>query len=530
MNGNLNGFNANDAPEPMSFDPLPEGEYMATITGSEMKATIKGDGSYLSLEYTIIDGPYANRKVWDNLNLDNPNAKSVTIAQASLGAICKACAASSGNAQLETPNDSSELHDIPLLIKLAIKNDQNVFRKWSPVNQTQQTNQPQQSAMQNSPQQGNQQAANNTPAAPWSPKSEIIAKLPEKKTTVDAIYEHYESNQDGHRAHLGASEIGHECERYLWYKFRHAFNVVFKGRMLRLFQRGHNEEHTFNKELRDIGIEVVEVDSATGKQYSFKQKDNQHFGGSMDAAALGLIEAPKTWHVIDYKTANQKKFTQFEKGGTKNTAPNYYAQLIMYMFWSGMTRAMIMIANKNDDSIYTERFEANASEAKAYIEKAKRIVFTNKPASKIGDASFYLCKFCDAYDVCHQSKVPEDNCRTCCHSTPNVDGTWQCDRHGYDLIHKDQLLGCGDHLYLPDLVPAKMLKGDTKENWIMYKKENGVKFVNAGTTIRAKNFNYDNEVVADYTSTEIKNGFDVLGEEKLEMVRDELGAKISAKK
>ena len=81
MNGNLNGFNANNAPEPMSFDPLPEGEYMATITGSEMKATIKGDGSYLSLEYTIIDGPYANRKVWDNLNLDNPNAKAVTIAQ-----------------------------------------------------------------------------------------------------------------------------------------------------------------------------------------------------------------------------------------------------------------------------------------------------------------------------------------------------------------------------------------------------------------------------------------------------------------
>ena len=171
MNGNLNGFNANDAPEPMSFDPLPEGEYMATITGSEMKATKAGDGSYLSLEYTIIDGPYANRKVWDNLNLDNPNAKAVTIAQGNLGAICKACAASSGNAQLETPNDSSELHDIPLLIKLAIKNDQNVFRKWSPVNQTQQTSQPQQSTMQNSPQQGNQQAANNAPAAPWKAKS-----------------------------------------------------------------------------------------------------------------------------------------------------------------------------------------------------------------------------------------------------------------------------------------------------------------------------------------------------------------------
>ena len=357
-----------------------------------------------------------------------------------------------------------------------------------------------------------------------------MAKLPVKKTTVDAIYKHYESNQGGHRAHLGASEIGHECERYLWYKFRHAFNVVFSGRMLRLFQRGHNEEHTFNAELRAIGIEVVDIDETTGEQYKFKQQDNQHFGGSMDAAALGLIEAPKTWHVIDYKTSSDKKFKLFEKQGTKATEPKYYFQLIMYMFWSGMTRAMIMIANKNNDSIYTERFEANASEAKALLEKAKRVVFTNKPSSRIGDAAFYKCKFCDAYDICHQSKVPEDNCRTCCHSTPNVDGTWQCERHGYDLLHKDQLIGCGDHLYLPDLVPAEMVAGDTKQNWIVYKKNNGAHFVNAGINSITKNFVKPESIdgAAIYTSEEIKNGFDVLGEEKLEMVRDELGATIAA--
>ena len=169
---------------------MPANEYMAAITGSEFKATNAGDGSYLSLEYTILEGEFVNRKVWDNLNLDNPNAKAVTIAQANLGAICKACAASANNPQLEQPSDSSDLHDIPIMIKLAIKGDQNVFRKWSPVaqqgaapanaspqqsmpmnNAQTQANQAPQGYDQSVPPQGSAAPANNNAArAPWKPQ------------------------------------------------------------------------------------------------------------------------------------------------------------------------------------------------------------------------------------------------------------------------------------------------------------------------------------------------------------------------
>ena len=42
-------------------------------------------------------------------------------------------------------------------------------------------------------------------------------------TTVQKIYEHYEaSRENGHRPHLGGSQIGNPCSRALWYQFRHA--------------------------------------------------------------------------------------------------------------------------------------------------------------------------------------------------------------------------------------------------------------------------------------------------------------------
>jgi hypothetical protein len=55
------------------YDPLPKGEYMAMVTESQMKITKAGTGEYLALTMQIIEGKYADRKIWENLNLHNPN-------------------------------------------------------------------------------------------------------------------------------------------------------------------------------------------------------------------------------------------------------------------------------------------------------------------------------------------------------------------------------------------------------------------------------------------------------------------------
>jgi hypothetical protein len=95
------------------YDPLPKGEYMAIVTESQMKITKAGTGEYLALSMQIIEGKHSGRKIWENLNLHNPNEVAETIARANLKAISEAC----GFAELD---DTDQLNDIPFILVLDI--------------------------------------------------------------------------------------------------------------------------------------------------------------------------------------------------------------------------------------------------------------------------------------------------------------------------------------------------------------------------------------------------------------------------
>jgi hypothetical protein len=79
-----------------------------------MKATKRGDGSYLELEFTVLDGDCQGRKVWDRLCINHPNDLTQKIARGSLSAICRAVG-------VMEPRDSAELHNIPLVITVKCK-------------------------------------------------------------------------------------------------------------------------------------------------------------------------------------------------------------------------------------------------------------------------------------------------------------------------------------------------------------------------------------------------------------------------
>ena len=111
---NLNGFNAMNVEPHQFFEPVPAGNYLATITASEMKPTEKGDGSYLELEFAVVDGEFKGRKVWDRLCINHPNVLTQKIAQGKLSAICRAVG-------VMQPIDSVELHNIPLVIVVRCK-------------------------------------------------------------------------------------------------------------------------------------------------------------------------------------------------------------------------------------------------------------------------------------------------------------------------------------------------------------------------------------------------------------------------
>ena len=110
----LNGFNAASVAPATAFEAIPSGTYAAIITESAMKPTKRGDGEYLQLTLQIIDGEHSGRKLFDRLNLNNPNATAVDIAQRTLSAICHAVG-------VMQPQDSAELHDIPMQVKVGVE-------------------------------------------------------------------------------------------------------------------------------------------------------------------------------------------------------------------------------------------------------------------------------------------------------------------------------------------------------------------------------------------------------------------------
>lgn len=110
----LQGFDANAVDPAQSREPIPAGWYKAVITESEEKPTKAQTGSYLQMTLEIIDGEHAGRKAFERLNLNNPNATAVEIAQRTLSSICRATG-------VMTPRVSQDLHDKPLMVKIKVK-------------------------------------------------------------------------------------------------------------------------------------------------------------------------------------------------------------------------------------------------------------------------------------------------------------------------------------------------------------------------------------------------------------------------
>jgi hypothetical protein len=319
--------------------------------------------------------------------------------------------------------------------------------------------------------------------------------LPENSPVVEAIYAHYKRVGDAEpqRGYLGASIIGHPCERYLWYTFRGCVKRKFDGRMYRLFSTGDHEEGRFAEDLRSIGCEV-HTHAENGEQFAVEALGG-HFSGHLDGCALGVPEAPKTWHTLEFKTHNAKSFARLKKDGVKVAKPEHYAQAMSYMHLSGMTRALYLAVNKDTDELHSERIRYDAKEAEALMERAYRVITAQSPPERIETREDrFPCRFCDAKDICFGTTAPQPalpvpalSCRQCCHATPLVDstgGAWRCELHKRGLSPDEQSKPCGCHLVLPGLLafaePIDFGKDASGGEFILFRSESGEEWRHRG--------------------------------------------------
>ncbi len=277
-----------------------------------------------------------------------------------------------------------------------------------------------------------------------------MAKLPEPPDPIaGAIDAAFAKESQSKRFHLGLSYAGHHCERYIWLSFRWAVQEKFEGRILRLFQRGHDEEARFKAALSKIGITLADDQKFIGF--------GSHVSGSIDGIATGLPQSTQP-HLAEFKTHSLKSFNDLKAKGVQESKPSHYAQMQTYMLGLSIDRALYGAVCKDDDRLHFERVKLDKPFALALVERAKRIATSERMPDPISTRSdWYQCKMCPAYSFCHETKLTNSvNCRTCAHSTPTVLGTWQCERHKCEIPKEHQPDGCHDHVLHPDLVPWEL--------------------------------------------------------------------------
>lgn len=330
-------------------------------------------------------------------------------------------------------------------------------------------------------------ASNENPSNTQSNEPNALNEPVKRKNVAEAVkaeIDHYcaTAYNDGHRWHLGASLIGHECERYLWYIFRWCFSPNFSGRMQRLFNRGHREEERYIEWLKGIGFQVWTDDldnnslwyDEANDTYEIRPRSDTelcnfdefqdvshdethikrakadgvkfpqyrmsgcggHFGGSLDGVAkfppaLGIDEPV----LLEFKTnCTGAGFTKLFTEGIEIHKPQHFVQTSTYGYKYNLNHVLYLNINKNDDDLYVELAALKHDVGQQAELKAERIIMSQKPPAKLSpNPSFFKCKYCDAKDLCHGDAFAEKNCRSCIHARP-VDGAeWFCE------VYNDQI-------------------------------------------------------------------------------------------
>lgn len=220
--------------------------------------------------------------------------------------------------------------------------------------------------------------------------TELLTKNnPENK--IDKYYEdHFEP-----RTHLGLSQCGHECPKYLWLK-NHGFKEPSPdGRVLRLFELGNSVEEIVVADLLKTGYIVTDQQEPV----EFNWGDSV-LTGHTDGRIEGLEVSGKV-HLLEIKSCNDKRFKLLQKQGYCEWSEMYKFQIMAYMLGLNLDRCLVVVYNKNTSELYTERIELDKQWTIDKLEYVFGVITRGTPPDGIcHSATFWKSKFCGFRNIC----------------------------------------------------------------------------------------------------------------------------------
>lgn len=236
----------------------------------------------------------------------------------------------------------------------------------------------------------------------------------------ELIDKYYENKQEYRPVSRITGSRYHACDRHLWLKRRNAKKPKFEGRMLRLFEFGHQMEPIFCEWLEAIGVKVY-------------MREAEVESGFID----GVVKVDDEFQLLEMKTLNNTKFNAVKKHGLLKAADYYHYQVQIYMHDSStlsktgkrLEKCLLMAMNKNTHELYFETIEYNEFYA---VEFKNRIIASDHddlPAQNVDD---YVCKMCDYKEICAGNEIVFNACGTCANFSVENGceyGKEPCERH-----------------------------------------------------------------------------------------------------
>lgn len=221
-----------------------------------------------------------------------------------------------------------------------------------------------------------------------------------------------ENAKQKRRNYLGASRLGVECMRQLWFEHNVPEKAKpFSGRVLRRFRFGHMQEDETAMWLWNAGFNLVTINSVTGEQFGFMDSDAP-IGGHTDGKILGgpaSLPYPLLW---EHKIMKSTSWNKLVKDGVEKSHPVYYAQCVIYMEKEELGACLFTTLNSDTSELHFELIQANAGHANALLERGRKIVTASSEYDMPRIASVetdFRCRWCSFNAHCWR---PDDRVAT----------------------------------------------------------------------------------------------------------------------
>jgi hypothetical protein len=232
----------------------------------------------------------------------------------------------------------------------------------------------------------------------------------DKESVAAAVHASLETRTRANepRKYVGASAIGHVCDRYLYYVKDRVAGEVVDARGARIFEFGDAVEELVVRWLRDCDL-VVHTHAKTGDQFFVMARDKT-LGGHCD----GVVYWPQKdgYYLLEVKSHKDARFKELKNGGLRETKFEHYAQMQVYLapimrlghvVAKALGRArplkilggLYIAVNKDTCELHIEEVYHDPETFTALHERASRVNAAQQPFPRVASSvTRYPCSWC----------------------------------------------------------------------------------------------------------------------------------------